>query len=86
MTVPVPIHEDLIEMFDRVREMSERSARLNPTLTTLKALLARRTELEHDQAKAGYMDVRERAWLTGETAAVRAMIAECLGHAREEKT
>jgi hypothetical protein len=86
MSEVAQIRPELIVMYESVRVVSQRAARANPTLTTLAALQRRRDELARDSARLGFMDVRERAWHLGETAAVEEMIDEKLGLQREEST
>lgn len=71
------IHPELTEMYGRVQAIAEASTRIDPSLTTLKALLARRTQLRHRLlTEVPSMGVRSRAWFLGEMAAVNAMIEE----------
>jgi len=80
------IHPELIVLYESVLVVSQRAARMNPALATLAGLQERRNELVHESARISAMDVRQRAWHRGETAAVTQMIDEHLGLARQEKT
>jgi hypothetical protein len=70
--------------YENTLSVAERATRLDPALMTLGGLLARKEALQ--QKNTGAMTPRERAWHTGELAAVRAMIDECLGPVEEEGT